>query len=50
MVSMTIELEREDDGRWIADFLAIPGAMVYGATIAEALENLATLLAELGVR
>ncbi len=27
-----IELEREDDGRWIAEVPALPGAMVYGET------------------
>jgi predicted RNase H-like HicB family nuclease len=31
-----IEFEREDDGRWIADVPAIPGAMAYGATKHEA--------------
>lgn len=32
-----IELDREDDGRWIAEIAALPGVMVYGATRAEAL-------------
>lgn len=27
-----IEVEREEDGRWIAEVLEIPGAMVYGDT------------------
>lgn len=26
----TIETEQEDDGRWIAEILEIPGALVYG--------------------
>ncbi len=30
------ETEREDDGRWIAEVLEIPGAMSYGATADEA--------------
>ena len=34
---LTIELEREEDGRWIADVPALPGVMVYGQTRAEAL-------------
>jgi predicted RNase H-like HicB family nuclease len=31
-----IELEREDDGRWIAEVPDIPGVMVYGRDRAEA--------------
>jgi predicted RNase H-like HicB family nuclease len=30
--TFTVELEREDDGRWIAEIQAIPGALAYGAT------------------
>lgn len=29
-VQLTIEVEREDDGRWIADLPALPGVTVYG--------------------
>jgi predicted RNase H-like HicB family nuclease len=29
---MRIEIEREDDGRWIAEVPDIPGVMVYGTT------------------
>ena len=28
----TAELEREDDGRWIAEIPALPGVMSYGPT------------------
>ena len=28
----TIELEREQDQRWIAEVLELPGAMAYGST------------------
>jgi predicted RNase H-like HicB family nuclease len=28
--SFTIETEQEEDGRWIAEILEIPGALVYG--------------------
>lgn len=28
----TIEFEREDDGRWLAEIAALPGVMAYGAT------------------
>jgi len=34
-----VVIDREDDGRWIADIPAIPGAMAYGRTIEEALEK-----------
>lgn len=37
-VSLTIELDRETDGRWIADVLEIPGATVYGASRDEAIK------------
>ena len=29
---MTIEIEREDDGRWLAEVMDLPGAMAYGET------------------
>lgn len=28
---LTIEFDREDDGRWIAEVRELPGVMVYGA-------------------
>jgi predicted RNase H-like HicB family nuclease len=28
----TIETEQEDDGRWIAEVLELPGVLTYGAT------------------
>ena len=31
-LTLTIETERETDGRWIAEAMEIPGAMAYGAT------------------
>ncbi len=34
-----VEIERETDGRWIADVPALPGCMVYGATRDEALSR-----------
>ena len=36
-LTFTIETEQEDDGRWIAEVLEIPGAMVYGPTTADAI-------------
>ena len=34
-----IEFEREDDGRWIAEIVSLPGVMAYGATKHEAETN-----------
>ncbi|MDQ2084193.1 type II toxin-antitoxin system HicB family antitoxin [Xanthobacteraceae bacterium Astr-EGSB] len=33
---LCIEIEREDDGRWLAEVPALPGVLGYGATDAEA--------------
>lgn len=35
-LTLAVELEREDDGRWIAEVADLPGVMVYGATPAAA--------------
>ena len=29
---MRVETEREEDGRWIAEVIELPGVMVYGRT------------------
>lgn len=34
-----VEVEREEDGRWIVEIPDIPGAMAYGTTKAEALRR-----------
>jgi predicted RNase H-like HicB family nuclease len=31
-LTFAIEIEREDDGRWIAEIPDLPGVMAYGAT------------------
>ena len=41
---LRIEIEREEDGRWIAEILELPGVLAYGETEAEA-QNKATALA-----
>ncbi len=33
---MRVEIEREEDGRWIGEVPALPGVIVYGATAEEA--------------
>lgn len=41
---MTVEVEQETDGRWIAEIPAIPGAMVYGQTKPEAVAKVEALV------
>jgi predicted RNase H-like HicB family nuclease len=36
-MKLSIECEREADGRWIAEIVQIPGAMAYGTTREEAM-------------
>jgi predicted RNase H-like HicB family nuclease len=40
---LLIEIEREDDGRWLADIPALPGVMAYGATRTEAIDRVKVL-------
>ena len=42
-MSIAIELEREDDGRWVAEVPALSGVMAYGASRDEALRAVQTL-------
>jgi predicted RNase H-like HicB family nuclease len=35
LVTLTIELDREEDGRYLAEVLELPGVMAYGATEAD---------------
>ncbi len=36
---MRIETEREEDGRWIAEVVDLPGVMTYGMTREEAISR-----------
>jgi predicted RNase H-like HicB family nuclease len=45
-VRVSIELDREDDGRWIAEALELPGVMTYGETREEAISNTEKLAIE----
>jgi len=36
-MKFTIESEQEEDGRWLAEVLELPGVMVYGQTRQETL-------------
>ena len=38
-MNLSIELDHEDDGRWIAEALELPGVMAYGDTRDEAISN-----------
>jgi predicted RNase H-like HicB family nuclease len=45
-VHLSIELDREDDGRWIAEALELPGVLTYGETREEAISNTERLAIE----
>jgi predicted RNase H-like HicB family nuclease len=38
-MEIEIDLDREDDGRWIAEAVDLPGVLAYGATRGEARAN-----------
>jgi predicted RNase H-like HicB family nuclease len=40
---LTIESEQEEDGRWIAEILELPGVLVYGTTQDIAIANVQAL-------
>ena len=42
-MKLTIETEREDDGRWLAEVPELPGVLAYGATQGEAMVKAETL-------
>jgi predicted RNase H-like HicB family nuclease len=42
-MDLRVELDREDDGRWIAEVAELPGVMAYGATRAEAIRAVEAL-------
>ncbi len=37
--SLTVEFEREEDGRWIGEIPGLPGVMAYGSTKRKALHR-----------
>ena len=45
-MKLTIDLDREEDGRWIAEGLELPGVMCYGQTGDEAISNTERLAIE----
>jgi len=42
-MNLSIELEQEDDGRWIAEIDELDGVLVYGDTKEDAIRNVKTL-------
>jgi predicted RNase H-like HicB family nuclease len=40
---LTIELEQEDDGRWLAEVPELPGALAYGQTRVDAIARVQAL-------
>lgn len=42
-MNLQIELERENDGRWIADVPDLPGVMTYGQSRDEAIAHVQAL-------
>jgi len=42
-MKLTIELDREDDGRWIAEVSDLPGVLAYGQTREEAVARVQAL-------
>ncbi len=42
-VTFTVELEREDDGRWIAEVPTLPGVLCYGRNRDEAVAGVQAL-------
>jgi predicted RNase H-like HicB family nuclease len=45
-VRLTIELDREEDGRWIAEAIELPGVLCYGPTRDQAIRNAKQLAIE----
>ena len=42
-MTLNVEFDREDDGRWIAEIAALPGCLVYAPSRDEALKRVEAL-------
>ena len=42
-MNFTIEIESEEDGRFLAEVLELPGVLAYGQTAADAMANVQAL-------
>jgi predicted RNase H-like HicB family nuclease len=38
-IRFTIEYEQEEDGRWLAEVIGLPGVLAYGKTIEQAITH-----------
>jgi len=43
LIQFTINCEQEEDGRWIAEVIELPGALAYGRTPEEAMSKVQAL-------
>ncbi|MBM3131182.1 MAG: type II toxin-antitoxin system HicB family antitoxin [Chloroflexi bacterium] len=43
VLKFQIETEQEDDGRWIAEVIGMPGVLAYGKTIEDAVARVQSL-------
>ena len=43
MITFTVEIEREDDGRWLAEVVELAGVLAYGQTQEAALSRVQAL-------
>ena len=43
MITFKVEIEREDDGRWLAEVVELSGVLAYGETQAAALARVQAL-------
>jgi predicted RNase H-like HicB family nuclease len=44
--TLKVKLQREDDGRWIAEVIELPGVLAYGQSMDEAIERVKVLAVE----
>ena len=42
-MKFTIECEQEEDGRWLAEVIELPGVLAYGQTVDEAISRVQAL-------
>jgi predicted RNase H-like HicB family nuclease len=43
LITFKVEIEREDDGRWLAEVVELPGALAYGDSEQAALSRVQAL-------
>ena len=43
MITLKVEVEQENDGRWLAEVVDLPGVLAYGETQQEALARVQAL-------